>query len=283
MLRNTFCHIPGIGPKTERDLWDAGFTSWQTLLERNTPRTASRRRSCLEHLHESIRHYDAGNPAYFAERLSAPQQWRYFSDFRPACAYLDIETTGMTPYVDQVTTVCLYDGRRVRTYVRGQNLDDFPNDVAAYRVLVTYNGRCFDVPFLERCFGIRLRQAHIDLRYVLKGLGVRGGLKKCERQMGLERGGLEEVDGYMAVLLWREYRETGDRRALETLLAYNVQDTVNLETLLVKAYNLHVAATPFAGSHRLPEAAPSANPHTPDADLVRRFTAAGPWVVPYRR
>jgi uncharacterized protein YprB with RNaseH-like and TPR domain len=283
MLRNTFCHIPGIGPKTERDLWDAGFTSWQALLDGNAARTASRRRSCLEHLHESVRHFEAGNPAYFAERLSPQQQWRYFVDFRPSCAYLDIETTGMTPYVDQVTTVCLYDGKTVRTYVHGENLDEFPKDVAGYRVLVTYNGKCFDVPFLERCFGIRLRQAHIDLRYVLKGLGVSGGLKRCEQQLGLRRGGLEEVDGFMAVQLWREYRRTRDRRTLETLLAYNVQDTVNLETLLVKAYNLNVAGTPFAGSHRLPEAAPPANPHAPDPELVQRFAAAGPWVVPYRR
>ena len=283
MLRNTFRHIPGIGPKTERDLWDAGFTSWQALLDGNPARTVSRRRSCLEHVRASVEHYDAGDPAYFAERLPAPDQWRYFADFRPSCAYVDIETTGMVSHADDVTTICLYDGRRIRTYVRGDNLDDFPNDLAAYRVLVTYNGRCFDVPFLERCFGIRVRQAHIDLRYVLKAVGVSGGLKRCERQLGLHRGGLEEVDGYMAVLLWREYRRSGNPRALETLLAYNVQDTVNLETLLVKAHNLHVAGTPFAASHRLPEAEPPANPHTPDADLVRRFAAAGPWVVSYPR
>ena len=28
MLRSTFCHIPGIGPKTERQLWAAGLRSW---------------------------------------------------------------------------------------------------------------------------------------------------------------------------------------------------------------------------------------------------------------
>ena len=63
MLRHTFCHIPGIGPKTERDLWRAGFTSWQELLERNAAPAASRRRSCQEHLRESVRQYEDGNPA----------------------------------------------------------------------------------------------------------------------------------------------------------------------------------------------------------------------------
>jgi uncharacterized protein YprB with RNaseH-like and TPR domain len=283
MLRNTFCHIPGIGPKTERDLWQAGFTSWQELLQRNAAPAASRRRSCLEHLRESVRQYEDGNPAYFAERLQAAQQWRYFPDFRLSCAYVDIETTGMVSGLDEITTICLYDGATIRTYVRGRNLEDFPRDVSAYRVLVTYNGKCFDVPFLERGFGIRLRQAHIDLRYVLKGVGVSGGLKSCERQLGLARAGMEEVDGFMAVLLWKEYGKHRTPQALETLLAYNVQDTVNLEALLVKAYNRQVGETPFAGSHRLPEPPAPRNPHTPDVGLVQRFAAAARWVLPYRR
>ncbi len=29
MLHQTFCHIPGIGMKTERKLWEAGITSWE--------------------------------------------------------------------------------------------------------------------------------------------------------------------------------------------------------------------------------------------------------------
>ena len=64
-----------------------------------------------------------------------------------------------------------------------------------------------------------------------------GGLKSCERQLGLERPGLEEIDGYLAVLLWRDYRRRHDPRTLETLLAYNAQDTLVLEALMVEAYN----------------------------------------------
>jgi uncharacterized protein YprB with RNaseH-like and TPR domain len=283
MLRHTFCHIPGIGPKTERDFWKAGLTSWQEVLEQNAAVSISRRRSCLEHLRESARHYDDGDPAYFAERLHAAQQWRYFADFRSSCAYVDIETTGMISGLDQVTTICLYDGTRIQTYVRGENLDAFPADIGRYRVLVTYNGKCFDVPFLERCFRIKLNHAHIDLRYVLKGVGISGGLKSCERQLGLVRPGMEEVDGFMAVQLWDEYRRRKEPRARETLLAYNVHDTVNLEALLVKAHNRNVLETPFAAQQRLPESPPPANPFTPDAALVERLAATDRWVLPYAR
>ena len=109
---------------------------------------------------------------------------------------------------------------------------------------MTYNGKTFDMPFIRRYLGVPVDQAHIDLRYVLASLGYRGGLKECERQMGLDRGELEEVDGYFAVLLWRHYVQHSDRRTLETLLAYNALDVINLEQLMVRAYNLKIAGTP---------------------------------------
>ena len=86
----------------------------------------------------------------------------------------------MDRFAHQITTVALYDGAVIRTYVRGENLDKFPAGVAQYDLLVTFNGRCFDVPFCEAQFpGLRLDQTHIDLRYVLRSLGYRGGLKAC--------------------------------------------------------------------------------------------------------
>src|SRR5262249_37451373 len=157
-------------------------------------------------------------------------------DFRDACAFVDIETTGLSRW-DEITTAVLYDARSVRYYVNGDNLKDFPRDVKDYRLLVTYNGRCFDIPFIERVFRIRLPQAHIDLMYPLRSLGLKGGLKGCERQLGIGRPGLEGVDGFVAVLLWNEFRKRKDVKALETLLAYNVQDAVALHALMVHTLN----------------------------------------------
>jgi len=56
------------------------------------------------------------------------------------------------------------------------------------------------------------------LRYVLKSLGYSGGLKSCEKALGLDRGDLDGVDGYFAVLLWRDYQKKHNEKALETLL-----------------------------------------------------------------
>ena len=101
--------------------------------------------------------------------------------------------------------------------------------------------------FIERALRIHVRHAHLDLRYILKRLGYSGGLKACERKLGVGREGVEDVDGFMAVLLWREYRK-GNERALETLLAYNAADAVNLEADLIGKYVARLAAGRSAGS-----------------------------------
>ncbi len=279
MLRHTFCHLPRVGEKTEGLLWAAGLATWDDALNPDRLRTAPlARRLPAAELRASAEHLGRANPDWFARRLPPAQVWRLFGEFRAACAYLDIETTGMSAY-DDVTAIALYDGRSVRTYVRGQNLADFQRDIQAYRLLVTYNGRSFDLPFLERSMGWALGQAHIDLRHVLKSLGISGGLKRCERQLGLARPGLEDLDGYAAVLLWSEYQRLRDARALETLLAYNVQDTVNLEMLMVEAYNRKLAGLgpAWAASYHLPMPRPAANPYQADPDMVRRVVGNNPW------
>lgn len=223
-----------------------------------------------ECIRQSVRHLDARNPRFFADLLPPGELWRLFPEFRSAVAYLDIETTGLGGWEDHVTTISVYDGTTVLTFVHGENLQEFEEAIQQFPVIVTYNGRCFDVPFLEKSLGIRMEQVHIDLRHVLQSLGYTGGLKGCERKLGLNRGDLEGVDGFLAVLLWDGYRRNGNPKALETLLAYNILDVLNLEMLMVMAYNLKLRGTPFESSRRLdaPELPPS--PFQPDLATIGR-------------
>jgi uncharacterized protein YprB with RNaseH-like and TPR domain len=282
MLRHTFCHLPGVGPKTEQSLWRSGVLSWEDALAQCPTSRHIAGRNWPEHLAESLHHFDMGNPTYFASNLAANQAWRLFKDFRGRCAYLDIETTGLGGYGDHITTIALFDGQRLRTYVHGANLDDFCRDFRDYSLVITYNGTSFDLPFLERQFRVHFGQAHIDLRYVLRSLGLTGGLKRCEQLAGIRRPGLEDVDGYTAVLLWHEYRRHRDSKALETLLAYNAQDTLNLEQLMVMAFNRKIQDTPFAELHRLPEPERFANPFVPDPNLVQRLVRGMSWQLAFR-
>jgi uncharacterized protein len=259
MLRNTFVHIPGIGLKTEQSLWDGGICSWDIFCDSTAPvlpfgkRKSETLRSYLDTCRDQLH---CCNPHFFAGSLPSQLLWRLFPDFRHCAAYIDIETTGLGAFGDHITTAALYDGREVCHYIHGENLDRLPEDLQNFKVLITYNGSCFDLPFIQNYFGIRLGHVHIDLRFMLRSLGYRGGLKGCEKQLGLARHELEGVDGYFAVLLWAEYRRGRNRNALETLLAYNIADTVNLETLMVMAYNLKLAQTPFADLALPPPCAP---------------------------
>lgn len=282
MLTHTFCHIPGITPAAEQRLWSAGLHRWdQCAIAETLPLPASRRQRLSQGLAESPGHLTARNARFFADGLPSKEQWRLFSHFRDSVAYLDIETTGLSPAESHVTTIAFYDGKTIRHYVHGQNLDQFGHDIADYKLIVTYNGKCFDVPFIAANLGVHLPQAHIDLRYVLKSLGYGGGLKGCEKQLGLHRGDLEDVDGFFAVILWQDYIRTGQAKSLETLLAYNIQDVVNLETLLVMAYNLKTAQTPLTDLAQLPLPASPSLPFKPDPATIARLRRQDMWT--YRR
>jgi hypothetical protein len=272
MLSRTFCHLPRVGLKTERMLWSRGISDWEDFLQRSQEVLSDgQRRRLLPLVRSSREELRRGNAGFFSETLPGSETWRLFDRFRHTAAYVDIETTGTGGGLDHITTIALYDGSRVKTYVHGRNLERFADDILGYSLLVTFNGTCFDVPFLRREMAIERPAAHIDLRFVLRALGFSGGLKACEIKMGLDRGLLCGVDGYDAVLLWRAFEATGDERFLNTLLAYNVEDVINLETLMVRAYNAKLRASPFAGQPPLAEPSAMDNPYAADPEALRRI------------
>ena len=266
MLKATFCHIPGIGYATERNLWKQGFTSWQRLMQNPDAVARVSKHEVSRFLQNSVQALTS-DPRFFSQHLKTADTWRLFPHFRDSTAYLDIETTGLGEEAE-ITTIALYDGIDVTTYVNGQNLDDFIIDIERFKVIITYNGISFDIPFIERYFRTKLDHAQIDLRYILARLGYRGGLKGCEKQMGISRGTLDGIDGSFAVVLWREYERHRNQAALETLLAYNIEDTVNLERLMVEAYNRNVADTPFSRDLVLPYPDPPQLLFQPDNEIV---------------
>ncbi|HKV42958.1 MAG TPA: ribonuclease H-like domain-containing protein [Blastocatellia bacterium] len=273
MLENTFCHVPGIGLATERKLWSAGILNWEDSLGTTEvlARILKKRTDVFrQRLDTSRERLEKSDVRYFSGVLHPRHHWRLFPHFRHSIAYIDIETTGLWAG-DAITTIALYDGQSIFHYVNGDNLDQFRRDIRDYDLIVTYNGKGFDVPMLENYFDMRLRQAHIDLRYVLESLGYHGGLKICESELGIDRGSLDGVDGYFAIWLWYEFRRNNNPKALETLLAYNIQDVLNLETLLTMAYNLEIEDTPFRLTLHLPTPLGIPNPFKPDMRTIDRI------------
>jgi len=272
MLTSTFHHIPGIGIKKEAKLWESGITTWESLKGNPPPALPAKLSATLNrHIDNSLAQMEKKNFGYFSDLLPSSLHWRFFPEFRRSTVYLDIETTGMEPLYDRITTIALYDGTDIKHFVNGKNLDRFPEALNQYKTIVSYNGKSFDVPFIERFFNITLTQVHIDLRYLLKSLGYSGGLKGCERAAGIDRGELSDVDGFFAVQLWHDYRKTRDPKVLETLLAYNIEDVVNLEQLMVMAYNMKIEETPFGNTRRLEGPCSPELPFQPDKATLARL------------
>ncbi len=205
------------------------------------------------------------------------EHWRIFPEFRDKLAYLDIETTGLEKLNEEITTIALYSNNAIKYYVLGENLNDFREDIFEYSVLVTYNGKLFDIPIIEKKLRIKLNHAHIDLRWVLKSIGAKGGLKKSERHFGIARKELEGIDGTIAPKLWKEYEINKDISALETLIAYNIQDVLNLEKLLVIAYNKKVADTPFSITNRITGPIQPSIPFRANREIVDKIIKKRNW------
>ncbi len=152
-------------------------------------------------------------------------------------AYLDIETTGLSPADNKLTVIGIYRENGSDDKVTQLVGDEItrPRLIAALEntsMLYTYNGSRFDLPFINAKLGIDLAEhcMHEDLMYACWKRKLKGGLKSVERQLGIERE-LTDIDGFMAIQLWHEYVNYGNENSLAKLLRYNEEDVFNLRVL----------------------------------------------------
>jgi uncharacterized protein YprB with RNaseH-like and TPR domain len=230
-VENSFIPVRGVGETTERRLWEQGVRTWGEFHRDVTgvgPTTAERIESFIDEARPRLADRDS---AYFARAFPSAERWRLYETFRDDACFFDIETTGLNHDRDEVTTVSVHRDGETTTLVNGDDLT-----AGALReafdgagLLVTFNGARFDVPFLETSFDVDLDYPHLDLLYACRSAGLSGGLKSIERDIGIDRD-RPDLSGRDAVRLWREY-ERGDDAALDTLVSYNREDTVNLASL----------------------------------------------------
>lgn len=233
MLKNTFSHIKGVSLEFEKNLWKNNIICWDDFLEKKDtlPISELKKLSILKELTQGISALADGNHSHF--QLPTNQHWRLYRELKDSCCYLDIETTGLDKVRNHITTIGVYDGESSKVFVQGKDLDDFENYIKDVKLLVTFNGACFDLPFISKQMGIDLSDKfHIDLRFAMKKLGYSGGLKSIEKQLNVTRDDdLDGVDGFEAVRLWYRYKK-GDISALEKLMKYNEADVINLLPLM---------------------------------------------------
>lgn len=150
-------------------------------------------------------------------------------------AYLDIETTGLSPYRHRISVVGIaYDDEGEVVQLIGDEITSsrLTEVISGVSVICTYNGTRFDLPFIQAQFGINLARlaSHHDLMLDCWKRNLYGGQKAIERRLGIARN-LSHMDGRDAARLWQKYRKGCDEEALARLLTYNREDVLNLRLL----------------------------------------------------
>ena len=127
MLKNTFLHIPGIGADTECNIWKNDILSWDDFLEnyRKLQLCSSKKELIHSHIKRSINAYDNKDYEFFHRNMPGRLHWRAYKELKDKCCFLDIETTGLDKYHDDITLIGLYDGKDSQFFVKDKNIEEF--------------------------------------------------------------------------------------------------------------------------------------------------------------
>jgi hypothetical protein len=167
---------------------------------------------------------------------------------------LDIETTGLNPqnsnfilgglliYNNNGVTVKQYFAESVKE--EKQTLIAFLEDVKELDIIITYNGKHFDIKYLKMRmqeleilndyqfpynFDLYLMiNAHSSLRKLLPNLKQ----KTVESFMGLWSSRKDEISGAESVELYRHYLSTSNSNLREIIMLHNSDDVLQLSQLL---------------------------------------------------
>lgn len=231
MIERSFVFLEGVGRKTEEKLWKADVKDWNEFLNREKIKGLSKTRKYYydRQLMQAKKALQKQDLSFFLHKLPLKEHWRLYELFKSECVFLDIEVDGK----GKITVMTLFDGFETKTMVRGVNLEKeiFENEIGKYKLLITYNGSAFDMPKIEKEFKIKVRMPHVDLKPLCLRLGLKGGLKEIERQLGIPRP--QHLRGH-AVDAWKAFWASGDKEWLELLVKYNEEDAVNLKQLVEK-------------------------------------------------
>jgi predicted nuclease with RNAse H fold/dephospho-CoA kinase len=150
--------------------------------------------------------------------------------------FLDIETTGLSHFYDEITIVGWALNQKSGTFLKGTDPGALERAVGEANAVVTFNGIRFDQRFLKQEFpDVALPVVHVDLMYLCRRVGLTGGQKAIENELGLNlRQDLDGVDGFAAVLLWHKYLR-GDVNSLRRLIRYNRADIAAMGNLMDEA------------------------------------------------
>jgi uncharacterized protein YprB with RNaseH-like and TPR domain len=206
-------------------------------------------------LDEGVEAVDAAYHAALGDARSPARRWIaarcQLEHARPEdLVFLDLETTGLgsTPLFLIGAMKWEESGLVVRQYFARSYaeeravLERFLADVADQPLLVSFNGKSFDLPYVRvrsAATGVpfRIAPAHLDLLHVSRRIW-RGRLPDCKLQTleravcGRMRAG--DIPGSEIPQAYHDFVRTGDARQMVTCLHHNLLDLVTLADLMTR-------------------------------------------------
>ena len=235
MIKNSFMILEKIGKTKEKSIWQQKINDWDDFLAAGKVKGISskvKRYYDRKILYAKKRLF-SDDIAFFCNSLPMSEHWRLYSYFRENVLFIDIESSSVKK--GYPTIISLYDGNDVKTLVRGINMEKalLEKELEKAKLLVSFNGSVFDIPFLEKYFRIKVNLPHFDLRFALQKLGYTGSLKDIEKEFGIERDNkyVNELGSGDPFLLWKTFLATHDDYYLNLLVEYNQEDVINLKTI----------------------------------------------------
>ena len=113
MLTSTYIHMPRIGATVEKRIWSNGVRTWDEFMDRRDELliSPSKKDMLITGIKESLERLELRDFEFFAKSLPRAEHWRAFREFSDKVAYVDIETTGLSPGSSSITVVGIYDGK----------------------------------------------------------------------------------------------------------------------------------------------------------------------------
>lgn len=242
LLESTFLHIRGINEDKEKSLWNSGIVNLYQLKEKYFGNQLSIFEDVYSPTRETEKALSQNEIGFFLKKLPPKELYRAALTCFRDVIFLDIESTGLSKIYSYITVIGWILNGKYKYFIKGEKPDLFFEDLAKAKVIVTFNGSLFDLPFIKNEFPeAHIPHAHIDLRFFTKRFGYSGGQKEIEEKLSISRPeNVKGVNGKEAVALWYKYL-SGDITSLELLLKYNFYDIIGMQQIFDKVVDFHIA------------------------------------------
>lgn len=243
-LKQAFAHFPNIGPVRLQLMRQAGIRQWDDI-EPNPPPPLNNWSYFWEDIYNAAvdarEAFANGNLQFFTQNLKPSDRWRLLHLKLSQTTFIDIETSGLESLDNYITTIVAFDGQKLHTFVKNENLEDFPDFLLTLKFIVTYNGSTFDLPKIMREFNLpNIPVPHVDLRWLCHNCFLDGGLKNIEKTLNINRPeDIKGTDGNDAVILWNQWVNSNDHNARRKLVKYCAADTISLLLVARKLLEIH--------------------------------------------